>query len=73
MNPNPNPTMQATIPLPLTMEQLAPRTRDWLLGKSARKDCSPQQVLIEALDNVARRELRPGPIRPAPHTEGRAA
>jgi len=49
--------MSATLTLPITLADLSPRTRDWLLAKSARLQLPPIQALNEALEKVAAVEL----------------
>lgn len=53
--------------LPITLNDLSPRTRDWLLAKSARLELPPLQTLNKVLEAVAKRELKDGR---QPQTEG---
>lgn len=58
--------MNATPPLmilPVSLADLAPRTRDWLLAKSSRLGTSPIEVLNAELQTIAERELRDAPRR----------
>lgn len=49
----------ATLQLPITLADLAPQTRDWLLAKAARLGVSPQEALAAVLDAIAEKELHP--------------
>ena len=49
--------MNAPMTLPITLSDLSPRTRDWLLAKSARLGLPPLQALNEVLEKVAAKEL----------------
>lgn len=49
--------MNAMLILPITLADLSPRTRDWLLAKSARLGVPPIQALNEVLEKVAAKEL----------------
>lgn len=49
--------MSATLILPITLADLSPRTRDWLLAKSAALAVPPMQALNEVLEKVAAKEL----------------
>jgi hypothetical protein len=49
--------MSATMSLPITVSDLSPRTRDWLLAKSSRLGISPLVALNEVLDQIAIEEL----------------
>lgn len=49
--------MSAPMTLPLTLADLTPRTRDWLLAKSARLGVPPMDALNEVLEKIAAKEL----------------
>lgn len=49
----------ATLQLPITLSDLAPQTRDWLLAKAARLGVSPQEALAQVLDAMAQKEMKP--------------
>lgn len=63
--------MNATLYLPISLADLSPRTRDWLLAKSARLQVNPIQALNAVLEKVAAKELPTPP--PEPKKEGAAA
>jgi len=44
--------------LPITLSDLSPHARDWLLAKSARLGLPPMQALNEVLEKVAEAELQ---------------
>lgn len=62
--------MNATMILPITLADLSPRTRDWLLAKSASLGLPPIKALNEVLEKVAAKELGNGR---EPQPEGLAA
>jgi hypothetical protein len=61
-------SMNAPLILPITLSDLKPETRDWLLAKSARLGVSPITALNTVLQEIAIRELGKGK-----NGEGRAA
>lgn len=47
--------MNLTLP-PIRIDDLAPKTRDWLLAQAAQLGKSPLAILAETLDAAARRD-----------------
>lgn len=67
--------MERTTEIPLSLNDLAPETREWLLRKSAAVGVSPQSIMLRTLDDASLRErTSPRPtVPPMPTTSGKAA